>query len=217
MFAVGEALGQIRDQTERNVIAGTIFGESQSGLHVLLTQTKDIMADLFKQSDELGNTLSSFDAKRVEAAADSIGAMTTSFNGFSRELTTTAGPAITQILNELTAALDRLNGEADEDPSAINRGLTMGDVIAGAIKTASETTMAFRGEKGDFTKAIDPTRFWRTISELSDKRVQSEVDIRADLNKRELEKQTMILGNMLNRMPEERNRPIPRIPTRIER
>jgi len=110
LFAVGDALAKITDETERNVISGTIFGETQSGLHVLLTQTKDIMADLFKQSDELGNTLSTFEAGKVQEAADAIGEITTAFRGFSREFVNTVGPELTQILRELTTILVQLSG-----------------------------------------------------------------------------------------------------------
>lgn len=187
LFAVRNALNGIADETERNVIAGTIFGDTQSGLHVLLSQTSEQIGDLFQQSDELGNTLKDFDAKKVEEAADAIGRMTTSFNGFSRTFTTETADTMILLMDKLTGLLQAMpGGGADRGPGVMR-------AIEGIGKTHAGLSP---GRKA----ATTITPIW--IKEFLPGIIRNLTGIGM-----ETKKQTEMTRMMLERMPEQQNRP----------
>jgi hypothetical protein len=169
LFAVADAMKRVKDETDRNVIAGAIFGETQSGMHVLLQQTNEELLNQFNRADQLGKTLRTVDATQMEKAKDAMGEMEAVFGNFSRTFAVTVGPTLIAIMQELTAILERLKPSEDAGgmPS-VTRRTTFGDTMVAMARTAGQN-LDVGGEN-----FLDPLKLFKNLDDVTRDRIATE-------------------------------------------
>ena len=136
-FDIARAMDSITQEHDRIRISTKLFDDEQAGLHTTLRLTNTELKNQFDRADQLSRTVSSFDASQMVQAKNAIGEMNAAFDSFSRQFATSLGPAITQMLIELTSVLESLPGASGSANGDINRDITIGDAGAALFRTGA--------------------------------------------------------------------------------
>lgn len=125
---------RMEDGAGKTEIAVRLFGESGARLIPLLNGGAAGMAELFEQSDKLGNTLNDKTAKAAAEFNDSITRITVSLQSWGRGLVADVLPALTYLANDL-ANQSREVAETDKKWSAFN--ITLKTLISTGVAIQS--------------------------------------------------------------------------------
>lgn len=137
---VARAMDSYTSAHDRVRIATKLFDDEQAGLHTMLKLSNAELKKQFDLADQLGRTVSQYDAEQAVRAKDAIGEMADTFNSFSREFATTIAPSMVSVLREITSTMQmiRTGGRNEKLGSFKDFDTSIGDVVAGNLRTGSQ-------------------------------------------------------------------------------
>lgn len=136
---VAERFASYADGAEKSALAQQIFGRSGAQLIPLLNSGARGLKDMAKESDNLGNTISTNTAKAAERFNDNLTRMSTGLGGIARTL---SGPLIESFADFTQALIDaEKNGDALKDVTeGIRKAMTGVAVILETIAVLGVNT-----------------------------------------------------------------------------
>lgn len=126
----------VTDETERTYLTGQLLGRGATELGPLLNMTADELDEMRQQAHDLGGVLSDEAVKSAAAYQDSLQNLQTQVGGLSRGIISQFLPAVTTIMDGLTAIF----GGDKSGVAQVSEGVkTMLDGIISALPDVAET------------------------------------------------------------------------------
>jgi hypothetical protein len=143
------------------VVGGRLFGESLAPFIQLVTDADNAVDGLRQQAVDLGAGLTNLDTDKAEEISNSMGEINANFQAFSSSFMTGFGPALNQVLMELTTILDNLrpSKSGGSGKNVVNRNTTAGDALAAVTR--------MYGSNAQAVQQLDPSKlrgFWQVFS-----------------------------------------------------
>jgi hypothetical protein len=132
---IADRMQLVADKGSKLRLATKIFDDESAGIFTLLEKGADDIGKMTDRAKELGMTISSLDAAKVEAANDAMTELTTAFTAFSRQWTTDIAPHLTAILKDLTKAA---TGDKSSAASQLSPVLIARDIMLGLFRKTDE-------------------------------------------------------------------------------
>jgi hypothetical protein len=129
MEAFADAFQRTGNEADQTRYAMTFFGKSGAAMTTMLRQGGAALAEASAEAEKLGLTFTRLDARKVEAAGDSLTRMKGALEGLRREV-------VVQLAPYLELMSDRLTAMAAE-------GRGFGDVMVAALKNATLGAVRF--------------------------------------------------------------------------
>lgn len=128
----------VTDETERTYLTGQLLGRGATELGPLLNMTADELDEMRQQAHDLGGVLSDEAVKSAAAYQDSLQNLQTQVGGLSRGIISQFLPAVTTIMDGLTAIF----GGDKSGVAQVSEGVkTMLDGIISALPDVAETVI----------------------------------------------------------------------------
>jgi hypothetical protein len=137
---ISKALAGIQNQATRGFLSDEIFGGDAFKILPLIRQGAEGIRALAAESDRLGNTVSPFDAKQVQAANAAIRQIQAAVGGVFRQVAIGAAPIITVLAQRLLA----VGTSGASAGSMVKEGMEFVlSAVATAINVVSKLRAAF--------------------------------------------------------------------------
>ena len=132
-YDVVDALGNVKNSTERDALAMSIFGKSAQDLNILISEGSDGLKKYAEQARATGNVMDSETIDRFDALSDQVAYLKQEADG----LKNTFAMALLPILTELIGALTKLSPEVVENTIKITMAIT---TVVLLVKTVADMT-----------------------------------------------------------------------------
>jgi hypothetical protein len=150
---IADRMQLVADKGSKLRLATKIFDDESAGIFTLLEKGAADIGKMTDRAKELGMTINSLDAAKVEAANDAMTEMTTALTAFAREWTTNVAPAVTSLVKELT------NGMNSDKPSMLAKLspiLIARDFMLSAIEGSDSSRALSRPIRRDLREPMGP-------------------------------------------------------------
>lgn len=127
------ALQNVGDETERTYLAGQLLGRGATELGALLNTSAEDTEAMRQRVHELGGVMSDEAVKAAAAYQDSLQDMNTAIDGAKRGLIEGFMPAVTQVMDGLTAIFSGDSGGVEAVTEGINAIVEQVTSVAGQI------------------------------------------------------------------------------------
>lgn len=132
-YDVVDALGNVKNSTERDALAMSIFGKSAQDLNILIAEGSDGLKKYAEQARATGNVMDSETIDQFDELSDQVAYLKQEADG----LKNTFAMALLPILTELIGALTKLSPEVVENTIKITMAIT---TVVLLVKTISDMT-----------------------------------------------------------------------------
>ena len=151
-----DALGQVENETERDAISMTLFGQKAQNLNPLIAQGAEGLEKFAEEARELGYVLSDEDLKNLGALDDSMQRFTNFKKTVSNRLGLAMAPAVERVLDKFLELGNKIDWEK------------VGEKLGNALELGADKLIGFV-ENVDFDKLLDgaTTLFDAVISGIS--------------------------------------------------
>lgn len=117
---ISDAMGGVTNQSEKSRIAMSIFGSQATGLTSTLALGSEGLGEMASQAEELGVTISRFDAAKIEQANNSTSKAKALFSGFAQQMAVKFAPVIQALVGWFTKAMKNAGGMGNVITSVMN-------------------------------------------------------------------------------------------------
>lgn len=137
-----DALGDVKNETERDAMAMDIFGRSAQDLNPLIIQGSDTLKAYAQEAHNVGYVLNNEELSALGAVDDAYQRLQKSQEGAKNQLSAEFAPYITEFYEKITKLI-KDGGQALKDSGIVDSfGMlleTVGDIIAPTDKLSSDT------------------------------------------------------------------------------
>lgn len=137
-----DALGDVKNETERDAMAMDIFGRSAQDLNPLIIQGSDTLKAYAQEAHNVGYVLNNEELSALGAVDDAYQRLQKSQEGAKNQLSAEFAPYLTEFYEKITKLI-KDGGQALKDSGIVDSfGMlleTVGDIIAPTDKLSSDT------------------------------------------------------------------------------
>lgn len=137
-----DALGDVKNETERDAMAMDIFGRSAQDLNPLIIQGSDTLKAYAQEAHNVGYVLNNEELSALGAVDDAYQRLQKSQEGAKNQLSAEFAPYLTEFYEKITKLI-RDGGQAIKDSGIVDSfGMlleTVGDIIAPTDQLSSDT------------------------------------------------------------------------------
>lgn len=155
-----DALGQIRNETERDVLANEIFGRSYADMKPLVEAGADALQDYMAKAEELGIVLDEDQREKLQRLNDTLEDNKARWDALKDHLALIVAPVFSDIIDiindvvtALTTMIDVLNDPALEKMSELGNTAAGGWGLGGGSVSAIDEEIAAYDRKAEALRA----------------------------------------------------------------
>jgi len=142
-----EALGKIHNETERDTVAMTLFGQSAQNLNTVIAAGREGFEGFRQEAEQMGYIMGQEQIDRFNRLSDAMDR----FDNVQLKVKATLGEALLPILTKFFELLEELGPEVIANIAGLVMGITVATSIARAVGAVADAVGVLSGSFGGLT------------------------------------------------------------------